>query len=176
MRAWACLRFLCVVLKEKWSTHEFDGNIVFMLVLFRFASCIFRWHQQQTEDTTQGTLYLANLLLMRHPIIALPDTAKHEWKLSKLKSTMHQEDPPISDTILLVGQLVVNAARYSINLIEKRISIFFSLTIRYERVSITAENVVMQLIDLFPFLGFVNRAVCGQHKHTGQTTWRYNQF
>ena len=83
---------------------------------------------------------------------------------------MHQEDPPISDTILLVGQLVVNAARYSINLIEKRISIFFSLTIRYERVSITAENVVMQLIDLFPFLGFVSRAVCCQHKHTGQTT------
>ena len=164
MHAWACLRFLCVVLKDKWSTHEFDGNIFFLLVLFRFASCIFRWHQQQTEDTT------------KHPIIALPDTAKHVWKLSKLKSTMHQEDPPISDTILLVGQLIVNAARYSINLIEKRISIFFSLIIRYERVSITAENVVMQLIDLFPFLGFVNRAVCSQHKHTGQTTWRYNQF
>ena len=30
------------VLKEKRSKHEFDGNIVFVLVLFRFASYIFR--------------------------------------------------------------------------------------------------------------------------------------
>jgi hypothetical protein len=64
----------------------------------------------------------------------------------------------------------VNAAQYSINLIEKRFLIFFSLTIRYERVSITAENVVLQLVDLFPFMGFVNREVCGQRKRTGQTT------
>jgi hypothetical protein len=71
---------------------------------------------------------------------------------------------------LLVGQLAMNVAQYSINLTEKRIVIFLSFTIRYGRVSITAENIVLQLIDLFPFLGFVNRAVCGQHKHTGQTT------
>ena len=32
MRAWACLRFLCVVLKEKRSKHEFDGNFVFVRV------------------------------------------------------------------------------------------------------------------------------------------------
>ena len=33
---------LCCVLKEKRSKHEFDGNIIFLLVLFRFASCILR--------------------------------------------------------------------------------------------------------------------------------------
>ena len=42
----ACVGLLeipvCCALKEKRSKHEFDGNIVFVLVLFRFASCIFR--------------------------------------------------------------------------------------------------------------------------------------
>ena len=33
---------VCCILKEKRSKHKFDGNIVFVLVLFRFASCIFR--------------------------------------------------------------------------------------------------------------------------------------
>ena len=33
---------VCCALKEKRSKHEFDGNIVFVLVLFRLKSCIFR--------------------------------------------------------------------------------------------------------------------------------------
>jgi hypothetical protein len=111
---------------------------------------------------------------MRHPIIALPDTANAVWKLSKQQSTLHQEDPPISNTIF-VGRAVGSERSAVFNQLDwKRIFIFFSFTIRYERVTITAENIVLQLIDLFPFLGFVNQAVCGQHKHTGQTTWRYN--
>jgi hypothetical protein len=87
---------------------------------------------------------------------------------------LHQEDPSISDKILLVGQLVVNAARSAVfnqlAYLKKVFFVFWGLTIRFERISITAKNVVLQLIDLFPFLGFVNQAVCGQHKHTGQTT------
>jgi hypothetical protein len=42
----ACMGLLeipvCCALKEKRSKYEFDSNIVFVLVLFRFASCIFR--------------------------------------------------------------------------------------------------------------------------------------
>ena len=43
----ACVGLLeipvCCVFKEKRSKHElFEGNIVLVLVLFRFASCMFR--------------------------------------------------------------------------------------------------------------------------------------
>jgi hypothetical protein len=66
----ACVSLLeipvCCVLKKKRSKYGFDGNITFVLVLFRFVSFASRWYQQQTEGTTQGTLYMANKLLMRH--------------------------------------------------------------------------------------------------------------
>ena len=115
---------------------------------------------------------------LEHDKLAVDEASNHgvirysKWSGKIIQTTinMHQ-DPPISDTIILVEQLVVNVAQYSINLTEK--NVFFSLTIRFERVSITAEkrkNVVLQLIDLFRFLRFVKQAVCGQHKHTGQTT------
>jgi hypothetical protein len=53
MRAWACLRVLCGVLKENRPNHECDANFIFLLVLFRLAWVAFRCHQQQTEDNIQ---------------------------------------------------------------------------------------------------------------------------
>ena len=117
-----------------------------------------------------------------HGKLAADETSNHcvtrhsECSVKIIKTTINiasRRSPNIRQ--IFVGRAVGSERSAVFNQLDwKRIFIFFSFTIRYERVSITAENVVMQLIDLFPFLGSVNQAVCGQHKHTGQTTWRYN--
>ena len=59
------------------------------------------------------------------------------------------------------GDFFLLARLYSINLIEKRFQLDWK------------RKCCHAAYWSFPFLGFVDRAVCGQRKHTGQTTWRY---
>jgi hypothetical protein len=99
-------------LKEKRSKHESDGNVIFVLVLFRFASFCFQVtptanRRHHTRNLVQGQLDVDET-----PIMTLPDTANTVWTLSKQQTTFHQEDPTIPDTVVWVRQLVVNAAQY----------------------------------------------------------------
>jgi hypothetical protein len=60
---------LCCFLKEKRSKHEFDGNTIFVLVLFRFASFTF-----QMTPTANRRHHTRNLV---HGKLAVDDTSNH---------------------------------------------------------------------------------------------------
>jgi hypothetical protein len=72
---------VCCVLKGKRPKHEFDGNSIFVLVLFRFASFDFQMtptptaNRRQPQHKEPCTCTWQKQLLLRHPLMALPDIA-----------------------------------------------------------------------------------------------------
>ena len=70
----ACVSLLeipvCCVLKEKQSEHDFEGNLVLVLVLFRFASCFFL----QMTPTENRKHHIRNLV---HGKLAVDETSSH---------------------------------------------------------------------------------------------------
>jgi hypothetical protein len=60
---------VCCILKEKPSKHEFDDNIIFALVLFRFASFAF-----QMTPTANRRHHTRNLV---HGKLVVDETSNH---------------------------------------------------------------------------------------------------